>query len=126
MPPRWLRCSVFPRTMLGAPGIPLPQTATRNRKQRTIKPIRTYLLFVCLWPLLSLTREAVAADQPVAWFSTGGETIHHLRAGRTSAKTPRSIIAAAYSGKVMCFDFAGKKLWEQTACRDFPFEPRRR
>ena len=45
---------------------------------------RTYLLLVCVWPLLSLAQAAVLANPPVSWFSTGGETVYHLKAARTS------------------------------------------
>lgn len=54
-------------------------------------------------------------------FSTGGETIYHLRGAQTRAATGRSIIAAAYSGKVLCFDFSGRQQWAQAANLCFPF-----
>ncbi len=67
-------------------------------------------------------RAADPASSPVSWFPTGGETVYHLKAARTAADVPRSIVAAAYSGKVLCFDFTGRKLWEQAAGRFFPFD----
>lgn len=61
-------------------------------------------------------------DGSVTWFSTGGETVYHLRGAVTDKKILRSVITAAYSGKVICFDFSGKKLWEQNAGTFFPFD----
>lgn len=59
--------------------------------------------------------DPAVASAPVSWFPTAGETVYHLKAARTAADVPRSIVAATYSGKVLCFDFAGQKLWEQVA-----------
>jgi hypothetical protein len=61
------------------------------------------------------------SGQPASWFSTGGETIYHLKTGKTDTKIPRSIFAAAFSGNILCFDFSGKKLWEQNTGKFFPF-----
>jgi hypothetical protein len=69
----------------------------------------------------SFAPTASAAEPPVAWFSTGGETIYHLRGAHTAPDATRSIITAAYSGKILCFDHAGKKRWEQSANRFFPY-----
>ncbi len=56
-----------------------------------------------------------------SWFTCGGETIYHLKAGKTRSDIPRSIFAAAFSGKILCYDFSGNKLWEQKCSSFFPF-----
>ncbi len=65
---------------------------------------------MCLLALAVYPAALSSTPNPVSWFSTGGETIYHLKGARTSAEVPRSIVAAAYSGEVLCFDLAGKKL----------------
>jgi len=59
---------------------------------------------------------------PVSWFSTGGETVYHLTSAHTSKEPSESILAASYSGKILCFNYAGSKLWEQNAGQFFPFD----
>ncbi|MFZ5830729.1 MAG: hypothetical protein ACOY3P_11610 [Planctomycetota bacterium] len=87
-----------------------------------MKRVPAILIVLYLFAIPPYLPSACAAEEPVTWFSTGGETIYHLRGAQTGAGPNRSIVSAAYSGKVLCFDYAGKKLWEQSAGEYFPFD----
>ncbi len=68
------------------------------------------------------TDSGISKDGSVSWFSSGGQTAYHVRAAHTNSNINRSVIAAMYSGKIICFSYDGKKLWEQSAGKSFPFD----
>ncbi len=73
---------------------------------------RLVMLLTAVWGV-PLACSAVAAEQPVSSFSTGGRNVYRLATAELDRRSDaRAIVGSTYAGRVCAFDAGGKHLWD--------------
>ncbi len=81
------------------------------------------IVWICLLSFAFFPQSFAQLSERSSWsFNTGGHTVYHLECGKLSVESQAVLFTAASDGTVMCFTQSGKKLWENTENRAFPFD----
>jgi hypothetical protein len=92
----------------------------RTPSNKSADRVKTLMTHFMSFLTIAFTTVAAAAELPPGVDPVG--PLLQLGLLDVTKAPSRSIVAAAYSGKVLCFDFTGQKLWEQAASQYFPFD----